>query len=131
MDQLKTLRPFTWTAVEAQAEELANLITSAQKQWSNSVEYSGEIHPVNREILKSNGFSVYSENGGQSFTIAWTRFVNESTASCQCDPCCCTDTSTQDTADSAKSKDDELKKFLTFVLSSIASPSAPAAPQQK
>jgi hypothetical protein len=130
MDILKTLKPFTWAAVEAQAEELVNLVSNAQKEGAYVVEYSGEIHAVNREILKANGFAVYSENSGTTFTIAWTRFMNvaSSSSSCQCDPCSCADSSSAGSASSTnrtnsddQSKDD-LKKFLTFVLSSLASP---------
>lgn len=129
MDRLKTLKPFTWTAVEAQAEELADLIANAQRQGVSSVECAGEIHAVNREILKANGFAVFSENGGTTFTIAWTRFHSAST-SCACDPCCCDDTaadSAQCSGSSGQSsnKEDELKKFLSFVLSSLATPANP------
>lgn len=80
MDQLKTLRSFSWSAVERQAEEVFKSVRSAQSDGLTSTEYFGVIHAVNVEILRANGFTLtvnYNPpNGPRSVTISWSPFFD-------------------------------------------------------
>lgn len=80
MDRLKTLRSFSWSAVERQAEELFSSVRNAQSEGLTSFVYIGVIHAVNVEILKANGFTLAVNfnppQGPRSVTISWSPFVD-------------------------------------------------------
>lgn len=128
MDSLKKLKAVSWKNVEQQAEEIAGEILRARVLKRNSVEISGEIHPVNREYLIANGFKLAIEP--TKVNISWPNIVvdkdedeDESSSSicscsddesseCACDGCKC------DLRSGGLGTDD-LKNILTFILSSI------------
>lgn len=80
MDCLKTLRSFSWNAVDKQANELFESIRNAQGSGLTSIEYFGVIHAVNVEILKANGFNLavnYNPpHGPRSVTVSWSPFID-------------------------------------------------------
>lgn len=70
MDRLKNLKAVSWAAIDKQANDIVNLVTHANSEQKNSVEYSGVIHNVNLDILQTNGFSVSIVSPGKYY-ISW------------------------------------------------------------
>lgn len=136
MDSLKKLKAVSWKNVDSQADEIAGEILRARFLKRNSVEISGEIHPVNREILIANGFKLIIEP--TKINISWPNIVvekdelrednNDESSICSCEDessddgeCACNDCKCG--ADGSEGADglgtNDLKNILTFILSSI------------
>jgi hypothetical protein len=124
MDRLKTLRSFSWSAVERQAEALFASIRTAQLEGKTNIEYEGHIHQVNAEILRANGFVIHVR--ADKCLIAWTAFSmpslvesDDDDSDSDDDEGCCSDS--RKCCPCPVSGGDNLKHIIMTLLSSLDS----------
>jgi 3'-phosphoadenosine 5'-phosphosulfate sulfotransferase len=82
MNQLKSLVPVNWEAVDIQAASVYSAIKSAQAKNEYEAKFPGSIHQVNAEILRTNGFRVNQD--ADCFIVCWGGESCCAYTECQC-----------------------------------------------